>query len=163
MLEWATLFEEDGPMSEYRATIWWERATDDFAYDTYNRSHTWTFGGGLAIEASSAPEYRGDEELPNPEEALVAALSSCHMLTFLAIAARKRIAIDSYEDEAVGFMEKNEEGKLAVTRVILRPRIAFGGPKPPSADEIARMHEQSHANCFIANSVKTEVAVEPQS
>ena len=110
--------------------------------------------------ASAAPEFLGRAELPNPEEALVAALSSCHMLTFLAVAARKRLVVNSYEDEAVGVMAKNEDGRLAVTRVVLRPRIVWGGERTPTAEEIARMHEISHRECFIANSVRTEVVVE---
>jgi len=149
-------------MSEHEARIRWSRQTESFAYDDYDRTHDWEFGGGLRIQASSAPEYRGRAELPNPEEALVAALSSCHMLTFLAVASRKRFVVDAYEDDAVGTMAKNEDGKIAITRVVLRPRVAFGGERRPDAAELARMHESAHRNCFIANSVRTEVAVEPR-
>ncbi|MGH7291322.1 MAG: OsmC family protein, partial [Myxococcota bacterium] len=113
------------------------------------------------LDASAAPEYRGRADLPNPEEALVAALSSCHMLTFLAIAARRRFVVDSYTDDAVGHMEKNADGKLAITRVELHPRIVFSGEKQPNAEELARLHEVSHRECFVANSVKTEVSVVP--
>ncbi|HXZ86700.1 MAG TPA: OsmC family protein, partial [Myxococcota bacterium] len=111
--------------------------------------------------ASSAPEYFGDAALPNPEEALVMALSSCHMLTFLAVAARRRFTVDSYEDAAVGHMEKNESGRIAITRVELRPRVAFSGANRPTKDELAKLHEQAHHACFIANSVRTEVTVVP--
>jgi len=149
-------------MSEHHAQIRWRRQTESFAYDDYDRTHDWEFGGGLRIQASSAPEYRGRAELPNPEEALVTALSSCHMLTFLAIASRKRFVVDSYEDDAVGTMAKNEDGKIAITHAVLRPRVVFGGERRPDAEELSRMHESAHRNCFIANSVRTEVAVEPR-
>jgi organic hydroperoxide reductase OsmC/OhrA len=98
----------------------------------------------------------------DPEEAFVAALSSCHLLTFLAIAARRRLVVDDYSDEAIGYLEKNAEGRLAVTRVVLRPRVAFGGAGPPATEELASLHELAHAQCFIANSVRTEVTVEPR-
>ena len=148
-------------MSEHRTQVRWARGPEPFGYETYDRTHRWRFAGGTELDASAAPEYRGRAELPNPEEALVAALSSCHMLTFLAIAARRRFVVDSYADDAVGHMEKNADGKLAVMRVELRPRIVFSGDKRPSAEEIAKMHEVSHRECFVANSVKTEVSVVP--
>ena len=146
-------------MSEHRATVSWKRSSSDFTYDSYNRSHSWRFEGGQEVSASASPDFLGDADRVDPEEGFVASLSSCHMLTFLAIAARKRFVVDSYSDSAVGFMEKNAEGKLAVTRVELRPRIIFGGEKKPSAEELDRMHEQSHNACFIANSVRTEITV----
>jgi organic hydroperoxide reductase OsmC/OhrA len=149
-------------MSEHRAQIRWAKGGEAFTYETYPRRHRWKFGGGVELDASSAPEYLGDAALPNPEEALVAAISSCHMLTFLAIAARKRLTVDSYEDDAVGHMEKNAEGKVAVTRCELHPRIVFSGDKRPSADEIAKLHESAHRGCFVANSVRTEVTVVPR-
>lgn len=148
-------------MSEHRTQVRWARGTEPFAYETYDRTHRWRFAGGTELDASAAPEYRGRAELPNPEEGLVAALSSCHMLTFLAIAARRRFTVESYSDDAVGHMEKNADGKLAITRVELRPRIVFSGEKRPDAEEISRMHELSHRECFIANSVNTEVSVVP--
>jgi organic hydroperoxide reductase OsmC/OhrA len=149
-------------MSEHEARIEWRRGAAEFTYEGYDRTHSWTFGGGTRIEASSAPEYRGRKELPNPEEALVAALSSCHMLTFLAIAARRRLVVERYEDGAVGHLEKNPQGRLAITRVTLRPRVAFGGEKAPGEEELARLHHLAHEQCFIANSVTTEVTVEPR-
>jgi organic hydroperoxide reductase OsmC/OhrA len=148
-------------MSEHRAAVRWARGAEPFSYETYPRRHRWTFAGGASLDASSAPEYLGDAALPNPEEALVMALSSCHMLSFLAIAARKRLTVDSYEDDAVGHMEKNAEGRIAITRVELRPRVRFSGANPPSADDLRKLHEQAHRVCFIANSVKTEVTVAP--
>ena len=150
-------------MSEHRTLIRWKRGDAPFSYETYDRTHRWVFAGGTELDASAAPEYRGRAELPNPEEALVAALSSCHMLTFLAIAARRRLVVESYEDDALGRMEKNEDGKLAVTQVELHPRVIFSGEKRPTADELAKLHELAHGECFIANSVKTRVTVVPAS
>jgi organic hydroperoxide reductase OsmC/OhrA len=148
-------------MSEHRVHVRWQRNTPGFGYDEYDRTHAWEFGGGARLSASSAPEFKGRADLPNPEEALVAALSSCHMLTFLAVAARRRFVVDAYDDAAVGHLEKNADGKLAITRVELRPRASFSGEKRPSAEDVARMHEVAHRECFIANSVKTEVSVLP--
>jgi organic hydroperoxide reductase OsmC/OhrA len=148
-------------MSEHRATIAWRRTSESFDYEAYNRDHEWTFEGGVRVPASSAPDFKGDPARVDPEKALVAALSSCHMLTFLAVCARKRLVVDAYDDEAVGYLEKNAEGKLAVTRVVLRPRVRFGGDGPPPDDELARLHDKAHHACFIANSVRTEVTVEP--
>lgn len=147
-------------MSEHRATIVWKRTSADFTYDTYNRDHVWHVDGGVDVPASAAPEYRGTLERVDPERALVAALSSCHMLTFLAVAARKRFVVDAYEDAAVGVMTKNEQGRLFVSRCTLRPKITFGGDRTPTPEEVAGLHEMAHANCFIANSVRTEVVVE---
>jgi len=145
-------------MSEHVAKIRWHRSTQDFRYETYDRSHTVTFGGGSTLQASSAPEFKGRAELANPEEMLVAALSSCHMLTFLAIAARKRLVVDAYEDDAVGFMTNNAEGKLYISRVILQPRVGFAGSV--HAEQVRSMHELAHRECFIASSVVTSVEVE---
>ena len=146
-------------MSEYRVKTSWRRTSEGFKYDEYNREHTWRFDAGIQVQASAAPEYRGSRDCIDPEEAFVASLSSCHMLTFLAIASRKRLVVDSYEDEAVGVMEKNSQGNLAITRVVLHPRIQFGGTGAPSAEELERLHEMAHHDCFIANSVLTAVTV----
>jgi organic hydroperoxide reductase OsmC/OhrA len=99
----------------------------------------------------------------NPEEQFVAALSSCHMLTFLAVAAKKRFVVESYEDDASGVLERNADGRLAMTQVVLRPKAAFSGEKVPSPDELAAMHEAAHKGCFIANSVKADVICEPRA
>lgn len=148
-------------MSEHRATISWKRSSADFTYDSYNRDHVWHIDGGIDVPASSAPEFRGTMARVDPERALVASLSSCHMLTFLAIAARKRLVVDAYEDAASGVMTKNAKGKLFVSHCTLRPKIVWGGP-PPSAEEIGKLHHLAHEECFIANSVLTEITVEPQ-
>jgi organic hydroperoxide reductase OsmC/OhrA len=148
-------------MSEHHATISWQRNGTEFGYLTYNRAHDWRFNAAT-VSASATKEYRGDETRVNPEEALVAALSSCHMLTFLAVAAKRKFSLDSYEDAAVGVLEKNAEGKLAVTRVTLRPKIVWSPGVSVSPDDLAKLHHDAHVGCFIANSVKTEVVVESQ-
>jgi organic hydroperoxide reductase OsmC/OhrA len=148
-------------MSEHRATIDWERGGEEFRYETYPRNHTWRFAGGVEVPASGAPEYLGDPSRVDPESALVAALSSCHMLTFLALATRRRLVVNAYRDDAVGVLEKNADGKLAVTRVVLRPAVEFEGTQPSAAD-LEKLHHVAHEQCFIANSVRTEVTVEPQ-
>ena len=114
------------------------------------------------MQASAAPAYLGNPNLVDPEEAFVASLSSCHMLTFLAIAAKKKFVLDEYVDDAVGIMEKKSEGRLAITQVTLRQRLKFSGDKQPTSQELDEMNHAAHDQCFIANSVKTEVKVEPQ-
>ncbi len=148
-------------MSEHRVRVRWERKGVDFGYESYPRDHEWRFEGGVRVPATSAPAFRGNPERVDPEAAFVAALSSCHMLTFLAIASRKRLVVDAYEDDAVGLLAKNEAGKLAMTRVVLRPRVVFAGASP-SPEVLADLHERSHRECFIANSVVTQVEVEAQ-
>jgi organic hydroperoxide reductase OsmC/OhrA len=147
-------------MSEHHATIAWVRGSTEFTYDKYPRAHTWSFPCGIRIEASSAPEYLGSADRVNPEEALVAALSSCHMLTFLALAARKRLVVERYDDAAVGVLEKNAGGKLAVTRITLRPKVVFAEDAAPSLPDIQKLHDKAHEHCFIANSLQTEVRIE---
>ena len=149
-------------MSEHRVRVTWERGGIDFGYESYPRDHGWSFEGGVSVPASAAPAFRGNPLRVDPEAAFAAALSSCHMLTFLAIASRKRLVVDRYEDEAVGFLEKNEAGKLAMTRVVLRPRIAFAGATP-GPEVVADLHERAHRECFIANSVLTRVEIEAAS
>lgn len=149
-------------MHEYRATTIWRRTSADFTYDTYNRAHEVKFGGGEVVAWSGAPEFKGDAQRVNPEEAFVASLSTCHMLTFLAIAARKRFTVDGYIDEAAGVMEKNEKGRYWVSRVTLRPKVTFSGERQPSLAELSELHRGAHDNCFIANSVQSEVVVESQ-
>ena len=146
-------------MSEHTANIIWNRHTQDFTYDSYNRDHEWAFKD-IKVPASAAPDFKGNPDHVDPEQAFVAALSSCHMLTFLAIAAKQKFIVDSYEDNAVGYLEKNAQGKLAMTRVILRPHIQFADNKIPSSDELKEMHNKAHHNCFIANSITTDVTIE---
>jgi organic hydroperoxide reductase OsmC/OhrA len=153
-------------MSEYAATVEWRRDGAVFTDNKYSRGHRWLFDGGIEVPASSSPHSVrlpfSVEKAVDPEEALVAALSSCHMLTFLYLAAKKKFLIESYRDEAVGVMEKNELGRLAITRVTLRPEIIFGGHVMPTAAELEALHHAAHEECYIASSVKTEVRVEPR-
>ncbi|MEV6411344.1 OsmC family protein [Kribbella sp. NPDC051718] len=147
-------------MSEHVVDVSWSRGEHEFTYQSYSRDHEWRFDGGVTVPGSANPAYLGtDSGTVDPEEAFVAALSSCHMLTFLAIAAKKRLVVDSYVDHAVGVMAKNEAGRMAVTRVTLHPVITFAGDEPDEAT-MDRLHHLSHQECFIANSVTTEVVVE---
>jgi organic hydroperoxide reductase OsmC/OhrA len=150
-------------MSEHKVSLTWKRGDKPFEYQKYSRDHTWKFNGGHEMQASAAPAYLGNPQLVDPEEAFVASLSSCQMLTFLAIAAKKKFVLDEYHDDATGYMEKNADGKLAITRVTLKPRLRFSDEKQPTAQEIEEMNHAAHEQCFIANSVKTEVKVETQS
>jgi organic hydroperoxide reductase OsmC/OhrA len=147
-------------MSSHVVTIDWKRTTPDFAPERYVRDHLWSFGTGTSVRASATSEYRGNPQLVNPEEALVAALSSCHMLTFLAICAKRKLVVDSYVDRAVGQLEKGPDGKLAMTRVTLEPRVAFAAGTAIDAAALRSLHDAAHANCFIANSVRTAVTIE---
>jgi organic hydroperoxide reductase OsmC/OhrA len=150
-------------MSEHRIQTNWQRTSADFTYASYNRDYQWRFKNGATVSASASPQYKGNPDLPDPEDAFVAALSSCHMLTFLAVAAKRGFVVDRYEDAAVGYLEKNAQGKLAITRVELAPRIAFGGERQPDAETLRRMHDEAHHGCFIANSVATGVSVKEQA
>ena len=151
-------------MSAHHACVVWTRTSPDFTYDTYNRAHEVRFkDGAIVVPGSSAPEFKGDADRVDPEEAFVAALAGCHMLSFLAICARKRITVEAYEDHAEGFLEKGEHGRLWIARVVLRPHVRFAAGAETDAARLADIHHQSHEQCFIANSVKTDVAVEPQS
>jgi len=146
-------------MSEHVAEISWKRQTESFTYDHYNRAHDWKFDSGVIMPGSAAPAYKGDPDRIDPEEAFVASLSSCHMLTFLAIAAKKKLVVDSYEDRAVGHMDKNAQGKIAITSVDLHPHVIFAPGVEVDAPTLKKMHHDAHENCFIANSVKTLVIV----
>ena len=148
-------------MSEHTATIVWTRNGADFGYKTYSRDHVWRFNNGVEVPGSAAAAYLGNPQRVDPEAAFVAALSSCHMLTFLALASNKGFVVDSYEDSAVGHLEKNTNGKMAVTRVDLKPAIAFSGAKLPAQADLDWLHDKAHKECFIANSVTTEVHVLP--
>jgi organic hydroperoxide reductase OsmC/OhrA len=144
-------------MAEHRIALNWTRGEAPFTYESYPRNHTISFKNGPAMSFSAAPAYKGDASKGDPEDMLVAALSSCHMLSFLAIAAKRKIAIESYEDDAVGFLE-NDGGKLWMTRVILRPKVAANA----DAAQLSEIHHLAHRACFIANSVKTDIRVEPR-
>jgi organic hydroperoxide reductase OsmC/OhrA len=150
---------------EYRARLHWERGAAVFTDNRYSRGHSWHFDGGVVVPASSSPHTvrvpLSVEAAVDPEEALVAALASCHMLWFLSLAAADRWRIDDYSDEAVGSMGRNAAGKTAMLSVTLRPRVRFSGEHLPTREDVARLHERAHEECFIANSVTTAVHIEP--
>ncbi|MBZ0144001.1 MAG: OsmC family protein [Rhodocyclaceae bacterium] len=152
-------------MSTYSATIRWQRNGAAFTDQRYSRAHAWHFDGGAVVPGSSSPDNVplpfSDAAAVDPEEAFVAALSSCHMLWFLHLAARAGFVVNRYEDCAAGVMAKNAEGRLAMTRVTLRPRVEFAGEKLPGRADIEALHHAAHEECFIANSVKSEVRCEP--
>jgi organic hydroperoxide reductase OsmC/OhrA len=148
----------------YEARISWARDGATFIDQRYSRGHEWSFDGGVRIAASASPTVvplpYSVIEAVDPEEALVACTSSCHMLWFLSLAAKRGFVVDSYRDEATGLMEKTLEGRLAITRITLRPRIEFSGDKAPTAEELASLHHSAHDQCYIANSLRSEVVVE---
>jgi organic hydroperoxide reductase OsmC/OhrA len=153
---------------EYKATVSWKRPKGEAFTDLkFSRGHQWSFDGGITVPGSSSPHSvkvpYSRADAVDPEEAFVAALSSCHMLTFLYLAAKGGYVVDAYEDDAVGVMTKNERGKLFVSKTTLRPRITFSGARQPSGAEIDELHHHSHEECYIANSVLTEVVVETPS
>lgn len=152
-------------MSEHRAKVKWKRQSgdDSFDYNDYNREHEWVFENGHVVRASAAPRFHGDAECVDPEEAFVASVSACHMLTFLAMCSRERITVDSYEDDPVGYLEVTDARKLAITRVLLRPRVGFAQGQEPDTETLDRLHHQAHDECFIANSVSTVITVDGQS
>ncbi|MCW8884381.1 MAG: OsmC family protein [Motiliproteus sp.] len=151
-------------MSEYTATVTWQRGDQAFLDNRYSRGHQWQFDGGVTVPASASPHivplpYSVAENV-DPEEAFVVSLSSCHMLFFLHLAAQQGFIVDSYEDDAIGTMAKNQQGRLAMTKVRLRPKTCFSGDKRPTPEELQELHHQAHEECFIANSVKTRVITE---
>ncbi len=149
-------------MSSYSISLIWQRATPDFDVKTFNRNHRWYLSGGQAVEGSAAPEYAGNADMSNPEEALLAALASCHMLTFLSIAALRRLMVDGYADDPVAELGKNDQGKTMVSRLILRPKVTFGGDAAADVDTILNLHRKAKENCFIGNSLLSEIILEPR-
>jgi len=153
-------------MAHYTATISWERGTQVFLDQRYQRGHVWRFDGGIEVPASSSPSViplpMSRAEAVDPEEAFVASLSSCHMLWFLSLAAKAGFIVDRYEDRAEGLMAKNPQGKFAMTRVTLRPLVIFSGAQLPDKARLEALHHAAHEECYIASSVRTEVLCEPQ-
>lgn len=152
-------------MSEYSAQICWQRGEEEaFIDNKYSRGHLWRFDGGIDVPASSSPHVVplpfSVEQNVDPEEAFVASLSSCHMLFFLSIAAKNKFKVEQYVDNAVGTMAIDSDNKMSMTQVILRPKVTFDPQHAPSNEALENMHHQSHEQCFIANSVKTEVLTE---
>lgn len=153
-------------MSQHVAVVEWSRGDQPFSDNKYGRGHEWRFDGGAVVRASSAPsgvpEPMSDPAAVDPEEALVAALSSCHMLFFLAYARKDGFVVDSYRDEAEGTLAKDERGKMSITQVVLRPAVRWSGDRQPDAAAIADLHHRAHDICYIANSVRAEVRIEPR-
>jgi len=151
----------------YKACVHWARGDADFASGRYSRVHQWDFDEGVSVRASSSPlsvrlPYSAADAV-DPEEALVAAASSCHMLFFLSFAQKAGFLIDGYEDEASGLMDEDARGRQSITKIILRPRIAFAGERRPSEAQLADLHHRSHEHCYIASSIRANVVVEPPS
>jgi organic hydroperoxide reductase OsmC/OhrA len=150
-------------MMAYNVRIFWKKnANETFTDNKYSRAHTWIFDGGIELAASSSPHVvplpMSNEFAVDPEEAFIASLSSCHMLWFLSMAVEKNYIVESYEDNAEGVLGKNEEGKLAMTKVVLKPKVNFEN-NHPSPEQIDELHHLAHEKCFIANSVKTKITV----
>ena len=152
-------------MTEYQAAIHWRRGDAGFTDKRYSRAHVWRFDGGIEVAASSSPQLvplpMSSAAAVDPEEAFVASLASCHMLWFLSLAAERGLCVDRYDDAAVGVMARNAAGRLAMTEVTLRPRVAFGKGSAPTREAVAELHHRSHEACFIAASVLTRVRCEP--
>ena len=151
-------------MHQYVATTVWQRNDQQFVDNKYSRGHEMIFDGGVRVPASSSslsvPEPMSIAANVDPEEMLVAAASSCHLLVFLYVACKAGFVVDSYEDQAIGLMEKNAAGRFAITRITLRPRIVFSGARQPTAAELDALHHAAHDDCYIANSIKAEIVVE---
>jgi organic hydroperoxide reductase OsmC/OhrA len=152
-------------VSLHHATVEWHRLDADFDYRTYDRGHWLAFGDDIRVPGTAArgniPDTAPHSPGVDPEQAFVASISGCHMLWFLHIANTAQLVVDRYVDHAVGALEKNAEGKLAITRVRLQPAVTFSG-RQPTAEELGALHEKAHEKCFIANSVKTAIVIEPQ-
>lgn len=150
-------------MTEHAAVVEWVRGDQPFVDHQYSRAHDWRFDGGAVVRGSSAPTSvappLSDPSAVDPEEALVAALSSCHMLFFLALAAKAGFVVDRYRDAAVATLARDDRGRMSITEVVLRPDIAWSGSAPDAAT-LEDLHHQSHRLCYIANSVRAEVRVE---
>jgi organic hydroperoxide reductase OsmC/OhrA len=144
-------------MSEHRIDLQWSRNGGPFARGNYSPDHVIQYSGGQTLRGSPATAFGGNDAYADPEQLLLSALSACHMLTFLAVAANRSYVVDSYSDEAVAVLDKNADGKMAVVKAILAPKVVFSGDKQPTATEYANLHARAHSACFIANSVKTTV------
>ncbi len=146
-------------MSVYTTNIEWKQTSSDFSFEKYNRNHTITFSGNHILKNSAAPEYFGNSDMSNPEELIAAALASCHMLTFLAVASKSGYNVQSYNCKAEALLAKNDEGKMSITEITLTPEIVYSGDKLPTPEQLKSLHEKAHRNCFIAQSLKTKVNI----
>lgn len=148
-------------MSEHRIALDWTRNGGPFERGNYSPDHLIRYAGGQTLQGSPSSEFHGNDAYADPEQSLLSALSACHMLTFLAVAANRGYVIDSYHDDAVAELGKNADGKMAVVKATLAPKVSFSGGKRPAPEEYAALHARAHAACFIANSVRTQVALQP--
>lgn len=151
---------------EHRASVIWQRGTQDFLDKKYSREHVWRFDDGCEVPGSCPPSKLipvplARPDAVDPEEGLLAALSACHMLFFLALSAKAGYRIDSYIDDAIGVMGKNERGKTLMERITLRPQVTFSGDKTPTPEDIADLHSRAHAECFIANTLRSDIVLDP--
>ena len=148
-------------MSQHHSKIEWQRAAHPTEADTFSRNHVATLNGGQRLKLSSAAVYKGDPDAADPEQMLLTALASCHMLTFLAVAEVKGFLVERYVDNPVAHLEKNAEGRMAVTRMELSPQVSFSGDKQPDAEALDKLHASAHRNCFIGQSITSQVTVTP--
>ncbi|MCB1506817.1 MAG: OsmC family protein [Hyphomicrobiaceae bacterium] len=152
--------------AEHKATVVWQRGEQPFLDKKYSRAHVWRFDDGCEVAGSCPPSKLipvplAKPDAVDPEEGLVASLSACQMLFFLALSAREGFRVDAYEDEATGVLGKNERGKTYMERITLRPKVTFSGDKKPSPEQIAALHERAHGECFIANTIRSEIVIDP--
>nr|BDT29673.1 OsmC family protein [Bacteriovorax sp. HI3] len=146
-------------MGQYIINLNWKKESAEFTYEKLNRNHVLHFSGNQTLKNSAAPEYFGNPDMTNPEELLASATASCHMLTFLAVAAKMGFVVESYDCKAEALMGKNAEGRFSVTEINLTPKIVFSGDKTPTQEQLKGLHEKAHRNCFIAQSLQSKVNV----
>ncbi|MCG9873969.1 MAG: OsmC family protein [Leptospiraceae bacterium] len=148
-------------MSEHKIQLNWNKNNSIFEYDKYDRTHNIQFNGGQAITSSATKEFLGNDSHANPEELMAASLASCHMLTFLAIAAKKKLQVENYEDNPTAVLDKGASGRLEITKIILRPKVQFETGTSMDIETLNKLHESAHRNCFIGNSISSDVTIEP--
>lgn len=149
-------------MSEHSVTIEWQRQSESFQFEDYNRDHVWSTASGQRLEVSAAPAYFGNPDCINPEQALAGSLSSCHMLTFLAVASKQGLIIDRYRDRAIAHLGRNEQGRMAVIRIELHPEVGFAPGQAIDISGYRDLHERAHKACFVANALRSAVQIEPE-
>jgi len=153
-------------MPNYKATIHWKRSGAKFLDHKYQRTHTWTFDNGLRLKAAASPHIVGksftDSSVIDPEEAFIASVGSCHMLWFLSLAAGMGFVVNKYSDQSEGTLEKNSEGHMAMTKVLIQPMVSFEADNAPSQEDFLKLHREAHRKCFIANSVKSDIEILPK-
>jgi len=147
-------------MSQHDVIVHWKIETESFAFQDYNREHDWIFSDKEQVRVSSAPQFLGNPDCADPEQGFVAALSSCHLLFFIAYCSKKRMQLLDYRDEAYGILEENDEGNMVISKVVLRPKAIFAEGQEPSREQLEKLHHSAHEKCFLANSIKSEMVIE---